>query len=140
MRSVCTLSSHLAYSAQLTCNSPLSIRSLDILVSIEHPVHGCKKLGGTEVTTDDLRDLSLRRRNGVYGSHNLQASKTPYPCWFVICASFSSSSRPHGRQQLIALDRVNLHYSPVRRLIIMAGKYEKRSIFDCILNVHLEIC
>jgi hypothetical protein len=122
-------------SAQLTCHSPLSIRSLDILVSVEHPVHGCDKLGGIEVPTDNLRDLSLRRNNGVYGSHNLQASKTPYPCWFVISASFWSSSRPHERQQPIALDIVNMHYSPVRRLIIMAGKYEKRSFS---LRVYIE--
>ena len=50
------------------------------MVSVEHPIHGCKKLGGIEVITDDLRDLSLRRDNGVYGSHNLKASGTLYPC------------------------------------------------------------
>ena len=69
MRSVCTLISNLA---RLTCNNrSLSIRSLDIFVSVEHPIHGCNKLGRIEVTTDRIHELSLRKDNGVYGSHNL---------------------------------------------------------------------
>ena len=62
----------------MTCNSALSIRCLYILVSVEHPLYGCNKLGGLEVPTDNLHDLSLRTDNGVYGSHNSQALGEPY--------------------------------------------------------------
>ena len=64
----------------MTCNSSLSFQSLDIVVSVEHPIHGCNQVGGIKVTTDNLRNLSLRRDNGVYGSRNdnLQAFLKAY--------------------------------------------------------------
>ena len=127
MRSVCTLSSQSTHCPWLTCNSSLSIRSLHIVVAVERPIHGCNKLGGIEVTTNDLHDLSLRIDNGAYESCNLRASGRPDPCWIVISGSILSTSHPHERQQPIALDIVKMHYSPIRRPIIIAGKYVKRS-------------
>ena len=119
----------------MTCNSALNIRSLDIFVSVEHPIHGCNKVGGIEVTTDDLRNLSLRRDNGVYGSRNdnLQAFLKAYLAVYRQVVP----TNDHSSWLWIGSKCITVPFEGPSSLL--EGMYSDCLLCDCMWNSHLEI-